>query len=122
MDGFTLLSAVRAGLGGLIATIGLVFILGGVIGQLRFPDLYTRLHGASVADATGAAIFVIGLAAMTPDVGLALRLLLLAALIVALGPVMAHLIGSGAHAGGLAPIAGRFTTPRPGARRPEVSP
>jgi multicomponent Na+:H+ antiporter subunit G len=122
MDAFTLLGALRMGFGGLVATIGLVFILGGAIGQLRFPDVYTRVHGAGAADATGAAIFVVGLAAMAPDAALALRLILLAALIVALGPVLAHLVASGAHAGGLAPLADAYTTPRPGASRKREPP
>lgn len=40
-----------------IAT-GCVFIVAGGIGLLRMPDLYTRLHAASVTD-TGGAIFVV---------------------------------------------------------------
>jgi multicomponent Na+:H+ antiporter subunit G len=123
MDGATLLDAVRAGLGGLIAGIGLGLVLGGAIGMLRFPDLYTRLHAASVSDAAGAAIFVTGLAVMAPDFASAVRLALLAGLIVAVGPVLTHAVASSAHAGGLAPIAGRYTSPRPGApRRQEPAP
>ena len=117
MDGFSLADAIRTGLGGAVAASGFVLLLGGTLGLLRFPDLYTRLHGAAVSDAAGAAIVVFGLAIMTPDGGLALRLLLLATLIVALGPVFSHLVASSAHGGGLAPIAGRYTAPRPGAPR-----
>lgn len=116
MDALTL---VRVGIGALVAVAGLVFVLGGALGLLRFPDLYTRLHGASVSDAPGAALFVAGLAIMAPDLGIALRLGLLAVLIVALAPVLAHLLGAAAHSGGLAPIAGRYTAPRPGAKRQE---
>jgi multicomponent Na+:H+ antiporter subunit G len=104
----------RAAVGGVICGLGLVLLLGGAIGMLRFPDFYTRLHAASVADASGAAVFALGLATMAPDVGMAVRLLLLAALIVALGPVLTHLLASSAHSGGLAPIAGQYTAPRPG--------
>jgi len=110
------LEAIRIGLGGLIAAGGLVLILGGTVGLLRFPDFYTRLHAASVSDAPAAALVTVGLAVMAPDVGMAVRLLLLGALIVALGPVLTHLLASSAHAGGLAPIAGRYTAPRRSAR------
>lgn len=41
----------------LIAT-GCVFIVSGAIGIIRLPDLYTRLHAASVTD-TGGAIFIV---------------------------------------------------------------
>ncbi len=113
----TILDAFRIALGGMICALALAFLLGGAIGMLRFPDFYTRLHAAGVADATGAAMFAVGLAVMAPDIGVAVRLLLLGALIVALGPVFSHLLASSAHAGGLAPIAGQYTAPRPGPPR-----
>lgn len=123
MEVMTIIDAIRAVAGGVIAAIGLVFVLGGTLGLLRFPDLYTRLHAVGVSDATGAAIFVVGLAVMAPSGAIAVKLLLLAALIVAIGPVLTHLAGSAAHAGGLAPIAGPYKAPRPGAAsRREGSP
>jgi multicomponent Na+:H+ antiporter subunit G len=41
----------------LLMLTGCVFIVSGGIGLIRMPDLYTRLHAASVTD-TGGAIFV----------------------------------------------------------------
>lgn len=41
----------------LLILTGCVFIVSGGIGLIRMPDLYTRLHAASVTD-TGGAIFV----------------------------------------------------------------
>jgi len=41
----------------LLILTGCVFIVAGGIGLVRMPDLYTRLHAASVTD-TGGAIFV----------------------------------------------------------------
>lgn len=114
MEAFALLDSVRVALGGAVCGLGLVFMLGGAIGMLRFPDFYTRLHGANVADSAGAAVFALGLAVMAPDIGIAVRLVLMVALIVALGPVFTHLLASSAHAGGLAPIAGQYVAPRPG--------
>lgn len=109
------LETIRIALGGFVAAGGLALILSGTLGLLRFPDFYTRLHAANVTDGPAAALFMIGLAIMAPDAGMAVRLLLLGALIVALGPVLTHLLASSAHAGGLAPIAGRYVAPRPGA-------
>ncbi len=45
---------------GLIA-VGCVFIVSGAIGLIRMPDLYTRLHAASVTDTGGAIFIVLGL-------------------------------------------------------------
>ena len=110
------LALVREGAGAVIALAGLALLFGGALGLLRFPDIYTRLHAATASDGPGAALVLIGLALMAPDWAMAGRLFLLALLVIALGPVFAHFTGSAAHAGGVAPIAGKYTAPRPGAR------
>lgn len=40
-----------------LMTIGCVFVVSGAVGMVRMPDLYTRLHAASLTD-TGGAIFI----------------------------------------------------------------
>jgi multicomponent Na+:H+ antiporter subunit G len=102
--------------GGLFIVVGLTLMAGGTLGLLRFPDLYTRVHAVRVADGPGAVIVILGLAVVCGDGAVALRLVLLAALVAALGPTLAHLTANAAHAGGLAPIAGAYKAPRPGAR------
>ena len=42
---------------GVLMTIGCVFVVSGAVGMVRMPDLYTRLHAASLTD-TGGAIFI----------------------------------------------------------------
>jgi len=118
MDSGNLLELVRLGLSGLVIAVGLVLIAGGALGLLRFPDLYTRLHAANVADVVGPVVVVLGLAIAAPDLGIAVRLLLLAALMIAVGPTLTHLVAQAAHAAGLAPISGRYAAPRPGSTRP----
>lgn len=103
---------------GLVVATGLLLMAGGAIGLLRFPDLYSRLHAAHVADGAGAVVVVIGLAIAAQDWEIAARLLALAALIGALGPTLTHLVAQSAHAAGLAPITGRYAAPRPGGTRP----
>jgi multicomponent Na+:H+ antiporter subunit G len=103
--------------GGLVIAVGLALMAGGTLGVLRFPDIYTRVHAVRVADGPGAVIFILGLAIVSADGGVALRLVLLAALVAALGPTLAHLTANAAHAGGVAPIAGSYSAPRPGRAR-----
>ncbi|MGE0741097.1 MAG: monovalent cation/H(+) antiporter subunit G [Hyphomonadaceae bacterium] len=114
------LSLIGDAIGAVVVATGVFLLLAGSIGLLRFPDLYTRLHAVSVADAAGAAVVIVGLAISADDVATALRLILLAALVAALGPVLTQLIGGAAHAGGLTPISGRYSAPRPGAARQET--
>lgn len=117
MDAAMIVGALRLVLSGVVVAAGLMLVAGGALGLLRFPDLYTRLHAANVADVAGAVIVIAGLAIVSPDWSIALRLLMLAALMIALGPTLTQLVANGAHSAGLAPIAGRYSAPRPGATR-----
>lgn len=114
---------VRLGVSGAFALVGLVFLGGGSIGVLRFPDFYTRLHAANVADAAGGVVLLLALAVGAPDWRVALKLVLIAALLAALAPLLAQLTANAGHAAGLAPLAGPYVAPRPGAaKRAEPSP
>ena len=48
-------------LSGLLLLAGCFFVLAGSIGILRMPDLYTRIHAASVIDTAGASLIILGL-------------------------------------------------------------
>lgn len=50
---------------GLIMLVGAVFVVIGAVGVMRMPDLYTRLHAASVTETLGAALVLIGLMVYT---------------------------------------------------------
>jgi multicomponent Na+:H+ antiporter subunit G len=45
----------------LLLAAGAFFVLVGAIGLLRMPDLYTRMHAASVAESMGALLILLGL-------------------------------------------------------------
>lgn len=45
----------------ILLTAGGFFVLVGGIGALRMPDLYTRMHAASVTDSLGAMLILAGL-------------------------------------------------------------
>lgn len=108
---------ILSGFGGVLIVVGLVFVIGGALGLLRFPDVYARVHAFNSSDGLGAALVAFGLALCSADAGVAIRLALLGLLCIALAPALSHLIASAAHAAGLAPIAGRYRAPRPGERR-----
>lgn len=92
--------------GGAGVASGLFLMAAGQLGVLRFSDVYTRAHGANAADGAGATLFLLGLAAATPEFGQTLRLLMLAALVWALAPLLTHLTAAAAHHGGVAPRVG----------------
>ncbi|MBN2169125.1 MAG: monovalent cation/H(+) antiporter subunit G [Actinobacteria bacterium] len=45
----------------LFSAIGIVFFIGGTVGILRFPDLYSRLHPSTKCDTLGACSIIIAL-------------------------------------------------------------
>lgn len=100
------IEVVRHGVAAALIVIGLLGLTAGVIAQIRFPDFFTRLHGALLA-ATASSFVLAGLAIEAWDAGIALRLALLGALIAILAPVRAHMLASGAHGAGQSPLVGR---------------
>jgi len=95
---------------GLIIT-GCVFIITGAIGLIRMPDLYTRLHAASVTDTGGAIFIVFGLMLQAffvfdnPMAGIKVVLVLFFTLITA--PTASHALAKTALLSGHVPTDGQ---------------
>ena len=84
----------------LLAVIaGTFFSLIGVIGLIRLPDVYTRLHATGKVGVYGAVLLLVAAVLWTP-LGWG-KALLLIVLLVASGPVSAHAISSAAYRIGL---------------------
>lgn len=116
-DFVTMMDLARQALAVLVSGAGLVFILLGVVGLLRFPDLFTRVHAFSVIAGLGAGLTLFGFAILAWSAQASVRLALLALVVAGAGPVIAHITAGAAHAAGLAPLSGSYTAPRPGAQR-----
>jgi multicomponent Na+:H+ antiporter subunit G len=107
---------------GLILAAACSIMLAGMIGMMRFPDFYTRLHAAAMAIGFGVGLACVALAIGSASFAAAIKLVLLGALIAALNPVLLHVSANTAHAGGLAPMTGTYVAPRPGARTTDQGP
>lgn len=103
----------RLALGGAIGLAGLAVIALGVVGLLRFPDLFSRAHAYAAMAGFGAAAVLLGLALIAWDGALSVRLAILAAVLGVVAPTAAHLTVGAAHAAGLSPLSGAYTAPRP---------
>lgn len=96
-------------LSAIILLIGLIFITGGVVGILRFPDFYSRLHPAGKMDTLGSLLVTMALAiytaqSMTIDSYLtALKILLIMVFISLANPTATHAIVDAAIRAGLTP-------------------
>lgn len=83
--------------------VGLMFVLAGVIGVLRLPDFYARLHATSKCDTLGLALMVGGVAlhsGLTLTTG---KIVLLIVFVGVLNATAAHALGRAAYRSGLAP-------------------
>lgn len=79
---------------------GSFFTVVGAIGLLRMPDVYTRMHAASVTDTLGAGFLLVGLMVQAGLGLVTLKLLFILILFIFTGPVATHALAQAAlHAG-----------------------
>lgn len=74
---------------------GVFFFTVGVVGLLRFPDVYTRLHATTKCDTLGAGLILIGLI-LQGSPAVAVKLLLIIILLWITNPTAAHVIARAA--------------------------
>lgn len=86
-----------------LLTLGFFFIVTGVIGILRFPDFYTRLHAMGKTDIAGVALMVTGIAVLEGFTLNGLKVLLIILFIGLASPTATHALGRAAHRAGLKP-------------------
>lgn len=89
---------------GLLLAGGSIFLLIGMVGVLRFPDFFTRLHPAGLTDTAGAGLILTGLMVESGFNLVTARLFLLLALILFVSPISAHATSRAALASGLKPL------------------
>ncbi len=74
---------------------GTAFSVLGVLGFIRMPDVYTRLHATGKVSVFGVVLLLLATVALTP-LGFGKGLVLIALLVIG-GPATSHAIGSAAH-------------------------
>lgn len=87
----------------ILLTLGGFFVLVGGIGALRMPDLYTRMHAASVTDSLGAILVISG---VILQAGFTLAAVKLAATLIFMlftSPTAANALASAALMSGINP-------------------
>ena len=88
---------------------GLFFFLVGVIGILRLPDFYTRLHAAGKCDSLAAELIIIGVALYAmqdfnpANMLVGLKILLIALFIFVASPTATHALTKAALFAGVEP-------------------
>ena len=86
--------------------IGLFFLVVAIVGLLRLPDVYNRLHATSKCDTLGAGLVLLSLA-LQSEMAVAIRLALLIIFVLITNPTAAHVIARVAYTTGIKPQIGR---------------
>ena len=61
----------------ILISVGLVFFIGGSIGLIRLPDLYSRLHALTKADNVGLACTLVGVGLLASSLAVTVKLILI---------------------------------------------
>ena len=98
MNGFIdIASTVSLATGGLFCVIG-------AVGLIRMPDLYTRMHAASVTDTLGAGLILFGLILQAGVTLVTAKLLIIGVLILFTSPTATHALARAAFLRGVKPV------------------
>jgi multicomponent Na+:H+ antiporter subunit G len=79
---------------------GLFFLTVGVVGLIRLPDIYNRLHALGKCDTMGSGMILLGMVLIVPGMTNVVKLLLMGLFTLAINPVMTHLITKTAYVRG----------------------
>jgi len=97
---------IRVPIGAALCLVGGILALIGTVGVLRFPDVFTRLHAASVTDTSSLTLAMIGMAFMAPTWLVVFKLAAIWAFFFLTGPTSSHALANAAHTAGLEPLIG----------------
>ena len=87
----------------ILCLIGLVFFVGGTVGLLRFPDLYSRLHPLTKGDTLGAVVVILALCLRSGLQPETLKLLAIILFLLVSSATCGHAIGRSAFLDGIVP-------------------
>lgn len=85
---------------------GVLFILAGNVGILRFPDFYTRVHAAGITDTAGTLLVLVGLIVEAGFTLPSIKLVLIFLFMYLANPTSSHALAKAAVHGGLKPYLG----------------
>ena len=92
------------GVGGLACVVG-------AVGLLRMPDLFTRMHAASLVDTVGAGFVLLGLALQAGPTLVTVKLAMIGLLIFFTSPTATHALARAALYRGVKPLLAEEGTP-----------
>jgi len=96
--------------------LGSFFTIVGAVGLVRMPEIFTRMHAASVIDTLGVGLLIAGLALQAGFTLVTLKLIFVLGLFLITGPVVTHALAQACLHEKIDPM---LTEDRRGRIRPE---
>jgi multicomponent Na+:H+ antiporter subunit G len=84
--------------------LGSFFTVVGAFGLVRMPEIFTRMHAASVIDTVGVGFLILGMGLQAGFSLVALKLLFLMVLFLFTGPVVTHALAQACLHEGVEPV------------------
>lgn len=84
--------------------LGSFFVLVGALGLVRMPDMFTRMHAASITDTVGAGFLILGMIGQAGATLITVKLVFILLLIAITSPVASHALAQAALYKGLEPF------------------
>ena len=78
----------------IIIIISLFFIITSIIGLIRMPNFYTKLHASGIADSFAIPLLLIGVSLLQDSYVIILKIILIILSMLILGPVNTHAIAN----------------------------
>lgn len=96
--------------------LGSFFTVVGALGLVRMPEVFTRMHAASVTDTLGVGLLILGMCLQAGFGLVTLKLVFLLALFLFTGPVVTHALAQACLHEGIKPL---LAEDRRGTARPQ---
>jgi multicomponent Na+:H+ antiporter subunit G len=97
IHGYKKQNPMLATIGHIIILVGAFFTLSGILGIIKFPNIFSKIHASSVADAVGIPIMLFGLALVQITFKDAAKILLMIPLLWLLAPIATQLLAKAAY-------------------------
>ncbi|NIO39989.1 MAG: sodium:proton antiporter [Burkholderiales bacterium] len=88
----------------ILIVAGSILCVIGALGLLRMPDLFTRMHAASLVDTLGAASLLLGMILQAGFTLVTAKLIAIGLLLFFTGPTATHALARAARARGVEPL------------------
>jgi multicomponent Na+:H+ antiporter subunit G len=80
--------------GNVLIFLGLMLVFSAAIGCIRLPDFFTKMHAATVGDAVGCPLILIGIAIQSSNFQSFAKVLVLALILLIINPTASFLLNN----------------------------